>query len=48
MREQFTIKTDTIVRNPRLERRIIEYNRESAAYMMLLIGAILVLIAVMY
>ncbi len=39
------IITDKMVRDPRTERRIIEYNREMLIYGIILAGAVLTIIA---
>ena len=44
----FKIVTNEILRDTRTERRIIEMNRERMMYMMLVIGAILLLLALLW
>ena len=44
----FKIITDSIVRDPRLERRIIEYNRDRTLYILLFAGAILVMLGILW
>ena len=46
MTRTFKIVTDKVVRNPRMERKLIEYNREQYAYYMIMIGGILVIFGV--
>lgn len=48
MKERFKIITGVTVRDPRLERRIIEYNREKVLYGIILAGAVMILLAVLY
>jgi hypothetical protein len=45
---KFNIVTDTIVRDARMERRIIEQNRDRLLYAILLLGSVLMLMAVLY
>jgi hypothetical protein len=45
---RFKIITDRVTRDPRLERRLIEYNRDRVAYIMLLIGGIFMLTAMLW
>jgi len=44
----FKIVTNQILRDSRIERRIIEMNRERMLYLMLVIGAILLLLALLW
>ena len=48
MREAFIIARSSLVRDERLERRIIEYNRERLALSMVLAGSALLLFAILY
>jgi hypothetical protein len=48
VREHLKIITNRILRDERIERRIIEENRERIFYTMILIGGVLVLIAMLY
>jgi hypothetical protein len=48
MRESFRIVTNPILRDERIERRIIEKNREDLLLKLLLAGAVLILVAVIY
>jgi predicted nucleic acid-binding Zn ribbon protein len=48
VRENVQIITGNYVRDESIERRIIEHNRERMASVMLLFGAVLLLLAVMY
>lgn len=45
---RFRISTDKVTRDPRLERRLIEYNRDRYAYFMLLFGSIMLLLAIIW
>ena len=44
----FKIVTDRVVRNPSLERKLIEYNREMYLYYMIIVGCVMVLFAVVW
>ena len=44
----FKIVTDSIVRDPRMERRIIEYNRDRTLYMLLFIGSVLIMLGILW
>lgn len=48
MRERILIKIPDIIRDPRVERRVMEYNREEIVYYMMIIGCILLLVAIYY
>lgn len=48
MREHFKIITNNIVRNERLEQRILEYNQNAVFYSLLLAGLVLLLIAIVW
>jgi hypothetical protein len=48
VKEHFIIAKTPVVRDERLERRIIEYNRERMAYIMLIAGSALLLLAILY
>jgi uncharacterized integral membrane protein len=48
MKENVKIITNEILRDSRTERRIIEMNRERFIYMILLVGAILLLLALLW
>lgn len=48
VRERFKIVTGVVVRDPRLERRLIEYNREKVLYGLILAGSVMVLLAILY
>jgi hypothetical protein len=48
MRERFLIKIPQLVRDRRMERRIMEYNREEVVYYMVLVGCILFLVSIYY
>jgi len=48
MKERFKIITGVTVRDPRLERRLIEYNREKVLYGLILAGSVMVLLAILY
>lgn len=48
MKERFKIVTGVVVRDPRLERRLIEYNREKVLYGLILAGSVMVLLAILY
>jgi len=45
MREKFRIVPTPMLRNERLERRVVEYNREQIFYIMMVIGGVLLFIA---
>ena len=45
MREKFRIVPTPMLRNERLERRVVEYNREQIFYIILVVGGVMVLIA---
>ena len=44
----FKIVTDNIVRDPRIERRIIEYNRDRVLYVLLLSGSVLMFVSMIW
>ena len=48
MKESMKIITGNMVRDPRVERRIIEYNREKFLIGGMVIGGILIMLALMY
>jgi hypothetical protein len=48
MKEGFRIVTNRILRDHRTERRIIEMNRERFLYAILLLGAIFMLLALLW
>lgn len=45
---KFIIKTDAMYRDPRIERRIIESNRDGVLYGVLLVGLVMLLVVVMW
>ena len=42
------IVTDNVVRDPRIERSIVEYNRDKMLYIMLFLGGALIFLAIMW
>lgn len=48
MRENFKIVTNQFLRDSRLERRIVEYNRERIAMMMILAGCVLLVVGIIW
>ena len=48
MREQFVILPHKALREPRLERRVIEYNRETFLFGLMFFGAILIFISLIW
>lgn len=47
-RSDFQIVTNTLVRDPRIERQMIELRREQVLYALMLAGAILIFIGVVW
>lgn len=48
MRENIRIVTNPVLRDERIERRIIEMNRTRMLYGLLLAGAVLILVAIIW
>lgn len=48
MKERFRIVTNKMLRDSGVERRIIEYNRERDALLMMIVGAVIVFISMIW
>lgn len=48
MREHIKIITASVLRDPRTEQRILEYNRDRFLFQLMLVGAFLILLAIVW